>query len=441
MVVSTTSPPGWGRDQGVLGARCARASAKAPPRAGRRCWSRRRSQSCSRTTRGGFEAACPGRRGPADGARLRPRAGAPAGDPARLREVAAPRGGRRRSGTARGRSAGSPSTRRSSSFAKRGPAVVEGRIADDEDDAVAILTSWGRRSRKARGDGLRTRPSWAPSCSGSSGRRVRAADARLRNLEPAEVLVERLAPAGRRAVRVAARRDGVVPSLVGLGGIWTEALADAAVIPLPATPPRVEAALCGLRGAALLTGGRGEPAARPRRRGAPGRSRRRAAARRGPRAPRAQPGLRPRARRDGGRRGGGGRVRAAVVGAGLAGLAAACELQAAGADVVVLEARERMGGRVWSRTLANGAVVEMGAEYIRPAIARSASWSSTTASGSGTRACATATASRAAGSAPTPARSPPRCARSSAPCPPRPPGRARAPSSTASRSTRAPARR
>ena len=59
-------------------------------------------------------------------------------------------------------------------------------------------------------------------------------------------------------------------------------------------------------------------------------------------------------------------MRAAVVGAGLAGLTAACELQAAGAEVVVLEARERVGGRVWSRTLANGAVVEMGAEYILP---------------------------------------------------------------------------
>ena len=32
----------------------------------------------------------------------------------------------------------------------------------------------------------------------------------------------------------------------------------------------------------------------------------------------------------------------------------------------MLEARERVGGRVWSRTLANGAVVEMGAEYILP---------------------------------------------------------------------------
>jgi monoamine oxidase len=59
-------------------------------------------------------------------------------------------------------------------------------------------------------------------------------------------------------------------------------------------------------------------------------------------------------------------VRAAVVGAGLAGLSAAVELRRAGAEVVVLEARDRVGGRVWSRRLANGAVVEMGAEFLLP---------------------------------------------------------------------------
>ena len=32
----------------------------------------------------------------------------------------------------------------------------------------------------------------------------------------------------------------------------------------------------------------------------------------------------------------------------------------------MLEARDRVGGRVWSRRLGNGAVVEMGAEYILP---------------------------------------------------------------------------
>jgi monoamine oxidase len=59
-------------------------------------------------------------------------------------------------------------------------------------------------------------------------------------------------------------------------------------------------------------------------------------------------------------------VRAVVIGAGLAGLVAADELARAGAEVVVLEARSRVGGRVWSQRLPNGAVVEMGAEYILP---------------------------------------------------------------------------
>jgi monoamine oxidase len=59
-------------------------------------------------------------------------------------------------------------------------------------------------------------------------------------------------------------------------------------------------------------------------------------------------------------------VRVAVVGAGFAGLTAADELRRAGAEVVVLEARDRVGGRVWSRRLENGAVVEMGAEFVLP---------------------------------------------------------------------------
>jgi phytoene dehydrogenase-like protein len=58
--------------------------------------------------------------------------------------------------------------------------------------------------------------------------------------------------------------------------------------------------------------------------------------------------------------------RVAVVGAGLAGLAAAEALLRAGRDVVVLEARDRVGGRVWSRRLDNGATVEMGAEFVLP---------------------------------------------------------------------------
>lgn len=53
-----------------------------------------------------------------------------------------------------------------------------------------------------------------------------------------------------------------------------------------------------------------------------------------------------------------------VVGAGFAGLAAADALAAAGREVLVLEARDRLGGRVHSGRLENGALVELGGEFI-----------------------------------------------------------------------------
>jgi monoamine oxidase len=58
------------------------------------------------------------------------------------------------------------------------------------------------------------------------------------------------------------------------------------------------------------------------------------------------------------------KMRVCVIGAGFAGLAAADELRRNGHTVVVLEARERVGGRVWSERLPNGAVIERGAEFI-----------------------------------------------------------------------------
>jgi monoamine oxidase len=57
-------------------------------------------------------------------------------------------------------------------------------------------------------------------------------------------------------------------------------------------------------------------------------------------------------------------VRVCVVGAGFAGLAAAAALADGGVEPLVLEARERVGGRVHSRRLPNGAVVELGAEFV-----------------------------------------------------------------------------
>ena len=57
----------------------------------------------------------------------------------------------------------------------------------------------------------------------------------------------------------------------------------------------------------------------------------------------------------------------AVVGAGLAGLAAARAVVAAGREVVVLEARERVGGRTLNESLGvDGKVVEVGGQWVGP---------------------------------------------------------------------------
>lgn len=60
-------------------------------------------------------------------------------------------------------------------------------------------------------------------------------------------------------------------------------------------------------------------------------------------------------------------MRVVVVGAGFAGLMAASELAGSGHDVHVMEARDRVGGRVWSQELVAGdarTLVERGAEFV-----------------------------------------------------------------------------
>jgi monoamine oxidase len=56
----------------------------------------------------------------------------------------------------------------------------------------------------------------------------------------------------------------------------------------------------------------------------------------------------------------------AIVGAGLAGLTAARALQHAGREVIVLEARGRVGGRAWNYDLGGGHVLERGATFVGP---------------------------------------------------------------------------
>lgn len=53
-----------------------------------------------------------------------------------------------------------------------------------------------------------------------------------------------------------------------------------------------------------------------------------------------------------------------VIGAGMAGLAAASRLRAAGHEVVVLEARDRLGGRIWTDRSWADSPVDLGASWI-----------------------------------------------------------------------------
>jgi monoamine oxidase len=57
---------------------------------------------------------------------------------------------------------------------------------------------------------------------------------------------------------------------------------------------------------------------------------------------------------------------AVVVGAGYAGLAAARRLTLAGKSVIVLEARDRVGGKTLNESIGGGAITELGAGYVGP---------------------------------------------------------------------------
>jgi acetyl-CoA synthetase len=145
-----------------------------------------------------------------------------------------------------------------------GVPVVGGRVVSTEDDAVVALSELGGHvAVKLSAPSLQHKADiGALVLDVASEEAVRTAHRRLTGLgiEDGAVLVERMAPPGAELL-VSARSDAVVPCLViAAGGIWTEALDDVVVVPLPATPDRAEAAIRSLRAAALLAGGRGRPA-------------------------------------------------------------------------------------------------------------------------------------------------------------------------------------
>ena len=149
-----------------------------------------------------------------------------------------------------------------------GITVVDGRLVHDGDQAAAAVAELGGRiAMKVSAASVQHKSELGAVELGiDTDAAARAAYVRLAALAAecgpdGAVLCERMERA-QVELLVAAHTDGAVPAvIVGLGGIWTEILDDVAVIPLPADAARIELALRSLRGAKLLTGARGAPAA------------------------------------------------------------------------------------------------------------------------------------------------------------------------------------
>jgi acetyl-CoA synthetase len=141
---------------------------------------------------------------------------------------------------------------------EQGVAAVEGVVVGDEEAALeAFRRLGGFVALKLSSPDVRHKSELAALELGVGDETSLVAAYRRLAAMDGSVLVERMAEPGVE-VLVATRRDAVVPALViALGGIWTELLDDVAIVPLPATPGRVEKAIRSLRAAPLLTGGRG----------------------------------------------------------------------------------------------------------------------------------------------------------------------------------------
>jgi acyl-CoA synthetase (NDP forming) len=188
----------------------------------------------------------------------------PLADPERLREIAAA-AETGRDGAVDGINGALGEAEAKRLLAEGGLAVPDGSVAVDVAGAVDVALTVGlpvalKLSSPAL---LHKTEAGALALDLRTEEDVRDAAERLLGLPAAAgstLLVERMAGDGVELI-FAVRRDGVVPALlVGVGGIWAEALDDVALVPLPASVERVERALRGLRAASLLTGARGGPA-------------------------------------------------------------------------------------------------------------------------------------------------------------------------------------
>ena len=187
----------------------------------------------------------------------------PPADAGRLREIAASAGSTHRRG-AEGDDGWVDEIDAKELLRTAGLPVPDGRaVASEEEAALATRELGGPVAVKLSSPGLLHKTEANALRLGVETEE--AARAAYRELSGAagdagRVLVERMARPGVELL-VAARADAVVPALViGLGGIWTEALDDVAIVPLPARADRVAGAIRSLRGAAALDGGRGRDA-------------------------------------------------------------------------------------------------------------------------------------------------------------------------------------
>jgi acetate---CoA ligase (ADP-forming) len=157
-------------------------------------------------------------------------------------------------------------------LAAAGIRVPDGGLARTADEAAALAKSIGYPvALKAQAAALTHKTeAGAVTLNLADEAALRAAwDATMRNVKRAApdvqldgALVEKMSPRGIELM-VGAKRDpgwGAV-LLVGLGGIWVEALGDVQVLPATADMAQVLQALARLRSAKLLSGVRGAPPA------------------------------------------------------------------------------------------------------------------------------------------------------------------------------------